>query len=639
MGKQSKVFRKMLLIFVLICSDLLLNCITPIVTPALSAPVSPVALAVYGQNGSFTTNSGGVSASRLSGPRRTAIDNSGGVYIADTGNNRVLYFPLGTTIATRVYGQAGSFTTNTVNKNGVSANSLNQPSGLALDSSGNLYVADTTNNRVLYFPSGSTTATRVYGQGGSFTTNSGNKGGVGPDTLDTPAGVSLDSSGNLYVADTNNNRVLFFLAGSTTATGVYGQGGNFNSSNVNHGSLDAMGFDHPSDLVLDSSSNLYVADPGNNRVLYFPSGTTTATRVYGQAGSFFTNTANNGGVSANSLNQASGLTLDSAGNLYVADTSNSRVLYFAAGSTTATRVYGQGSSFTTNIPNNGGVSASSLNVPRGVMVDSSGTIYIADTSNNRVLVFRTALRITTQPPTTTTVGSPFSVVASLIDVGSGGTFTGETSTVSVAIKPGSGTSGAILGGATSVAAVNGVATFSNLTIDRIGTGYILTVSSRGVGSADTNAFTVTGALLFIPLTIPSFSFTLNGTTGIVTSQHVFRVVDTLQSGVGWHVAITSTQLTAPGGKTLPTSSVTITQVSSACTSGQICVPPTNTVTGYPITVPAGTVAPAAITYLRAAAGTGTGDVTLTATFSLRVLPGTAAGTYTGTFTETLVKGQ
>src|SRR5664280_632792 len=106
----------------------------------------------------------------------------------------------------------------TYNKGGISANSLAYPFGVALDSSGNLYVADYPNSRVLFYPSGSTTATRVYGQGGSFTTNNPNNGGVSANSLYGPYGVALDSSGNLYVADAENRRVLFYHSGSTTAT-------------------------------------------------------------------------------------------------------------------------------------------------------------------------------------------------------------------------------------------------------------------------------------------------------------------------------------------------------------------------------------------------------------------------------------
>lgn len=627
-------------ILILTWSNILLNPFTPV--PALAARVSPVATRVYGQNSSFTSNTannGGVSASSLNASGRIALDSSGNLYVADTGNNRILYFPAGSTTATRVYGQSSSFTASIANNGGVSATSLNQPLGLTLDSSGNLYVADMGNNRILYFPAGSTTATRVYGQSSSFTTNTSNKGGVSATSLSQPSDVALDSSGNLYVADYNNTRVLYFPASSTTATRVYGQSGSFTTNSGNHGGVGPNTLELPSGLTLDSSGNLYVADAGNNRILFFLAGSTTATGVYGQQGNFNSSNVNHGALGADSLSQPSGMILDSGGNLYVADAGNNRVLYFPVSSTTATRVYGQQGNFLTDDPNSGGLSASSLSVSGGVAIDSNGNIYIADTSNNRVLAFQTTLKIITQPPGNVAAGAYFSIAASLVDVGSNSVLTDFTGTVSVTIKSGSGTSGATLSGTTSVTAVNGMAAFSNLSINKSGTGYILTVSSPGVGPANTNTFTVGGSLLFIPLTNPSFSFTLNGTTGTVTSQHTFRVSDTTQSGTGWHVTITSTQLTTSGGKTLPTSSVTITQISSACTQGQTCTLPTNTVSGYPLTVPAGTTAPAAITYFRAAGGTGTGDITLTVTFSLSIPPGTAAGTYTGTFTETLVKGQ
>jgi hypothetical protein len=90
------------------------------------------------------------------------------------------------TTADVVYGQFGSFTTGAQNNGGISANSLSTPTGSALDSSGNLYVADETNNRVLFYPSGSTTATRVYGQLGSFTTNTANNGGISANSLYDP---------------------------------------------------------------------------------------------------------------------------------------------------------------------------------------------------------------------------------------------------------------------------------------------------------------------------------------------------------------------------------------------------------------------------------------------------------------------
>ena len=360
--------------------------VTP--TPALGAPSDTTADVVYGQLGSFTTNTpnkGGLSAASVNFPDGAAVDGNDNLYVADNLNHRVLFYPAGSTTATRVYGQGGSFTTNTCNKGGLSANSLCLPRGLALDSRGNLYVGDTGNARVLFYPAGSTIATRVYGQLGSFTTNTVNKGGLSADSLATPAGVALDSSDNLYVADFNNSRVLVYSERSTTAVQVYGQGGVFNTNTCNKGGLSADTLCGPNDVAVDSSYGFYVADFSNNRVLFYSPVSTTATRVYGQLGSVTSNLCDNGGRSADSLCRPVGVAVDDSDHLYVADGSNNRVLFYPAGITTATQVFGQGGDFTTNAANNGGVSADSLASPRRIAPDSRGRIYIADAGNNRVL--------------------------------------------------------------------------------------------------------------------------------------------------------------------------------------------------------------------------------------------------------------
>ncbi len=342
---------------------------------------------VYGQGGSFTTgtqNKGGVSANSLNLHAGLAVDGSGNLYVADAGNNRVLFYPAGSTTATRVYGQGGSFNTNDANHGGISADSLSNPQNVVVDSSGNLYVADQSNNRVLFYPVGTTTATRVYGQNGNFTTNSANSDGVSATTLAQPYGLALDSTGNLYVTDYLNSRVLFYPAGNTTATQVYGQNGSFTANSMNNGGLGANSLYQPTGVAVDASGDLYVADIYNNRVLFYPYNSTTATKVYGQPG-FTTNSANNGGISANSLNNPMAIALDSSGNLYVADRSNNRVLFYLFGSTTATRVYGQSNSFTT--ANNGGVTANSLSQPWAVALDNGGNLYVSDYSNNRVLEY------------------------------------------------------------------------------------------------------------------------------------------------------------------------------------------------------------------------------------------------------------
>jgi hypothetical protein len=227
-------------------------------------------------------------------------------------------------------------------------------------------------------------ATMVYGQLGSFTTGTFNNGGISAISLATPEGVAVDSAGNLYIIDAFNSRVLVYAPGSSSAFRVYGQLGSFTTGNKGGISSSSLGF-LPGGVAVDSMSNVYVADDGNSRVLVYASGSTTAFRVYGQLGSFTFNAGNNGGLSANSLVTPAGVAFDGAGNVYVVDKGNNRVLVYAPGSTTAFRVYGQLGSFTSGAQNNGGLSGNSLSSPQGVAIDSAGNVYLADTSNNRVL--------------------------------------------------------------------------------------------------------------------------------------------------------------------------------------------------------------------------------------------------------------
>jgi sugar lactone lactonase YvrE len=205
--------------------------------------------------------------------------------------------------------------------------------------------------------------------------------------LSSPTGVSSDYS-HLYIVDTGNNRVLQYSSTLITASIVYGQSGSFSGSAANNGGISASSLNSPSAVFSDSTnSGLYIVDKGNNRVLYYSNSATTASLVYGQNGNYSSNSANNGGISPDSLNAPSGVAVDRNKGVYIADTGNNRVLYYPSGSTTATRVFGQNGNYTTNAANNGGISASSLNAPQSVSVDYAGNIYIVDTGNNRVLLY------------------------------------------------------------------------------------------------------------------------------------------------------------------------------------------------------------------------------------------------------------
>jgi len=305
----------------------------------------------------------------------------------------------GDTSADLVSGQP-DFSQNSPNNGGVRRTSLAFPTSVALDAQGNLYVADTINNRVLEYDAPLTThqpADRVFGQP-NFTQKVANNGGVSASSLNQPYGVALDAQGNLYVADTVNNRVLEYtapLTSSMAAGRVFGQP-SFITNTVNTGGVSASSLDFPWGVALDAQGNLYAADYYNNRVLGYTAPLTSsmaADRVFGQPNPI-SNTVNTDGLGPSSLWGPHAVALDAQGHLYVADSKNNRVLEYdtpLAHDSIADRVFGQ-ADFTHNTANKGGsVSASSLIYPTGVALDRLGNLYVADWLNNRALEYNAPL--------------------------------------------------------------------------------------------------------------------------------------------------------------------------------------------------------------------------------------------------------
>jgi hypothetical protein len=216
------------------------------------------------------------------------------------------------------------------------------------------------NSRVLEYDSPFTldrAADRVFGQDGSFTMASCNGGGTASAlTLCKPFGVGVDTSGNLYVADSRNNRVLEYdspLSTDATADQVFGQAENLTSTKCNIGGLvAAKTLCRPQGVAADPWWNVYIADTGNNRVLAFSSPLATDRRadlVFGQSASFVTSDCNKGGgVNRRTLCGPSGVAVDASGDVFIADSLNHRVLEYDSSLTTdvrADRVFGQGESF------------------------------------------------------------------------------------------------------------------------------------------------------------------------------------------------------------------------------------------------------------------------------------------------------
>ncbi len=323
-----------------------------------SAPASGAADIVIGQSDFISSrpNAGAAeNGASLSAPSGVATDSSGNLFVADSGNNRVLEFAapsaacgpypcVDSAPAIRVFGTCGSFQASACTPPGsVSASSLLDPSAVAFDRAGDLFISDSGNSRVLEFtpPFGpAPAAIRVFGQGGNFTTNQCNGGGISALTLCAPGAIAADTAGDLFIADTENNRALEVTApfsADPQASVVFGQNGSFTSSIANAGGASASTLDAPAAVALDSRDNLYIGDSENSRVLEFAPpypAAPAAIAVFGQSAMSATG-ANQGvapddldGLGPDSLSAPDALALDGADNLYVADTGNNRALMY-----------------------------------------------------------------------------------------------------------------------------------------------------------------------------------------------------------------------------------------------------------------------------------------------------------------------
>ncbi len=330
-------------------------------------------------NGYYNPNAGGgyfgdggpATNAELANLGGVAVDASGNLFVAETEYNVILKVATNGIITTVVGG------TNGLGDGGAATNAgLFAPWGVAVDASGSLFIADTANQRI-----------RRVGTNGIITTVAGNgtygySGDGGPATsaeLNGPAGMTVDASGNLFIADRDNQRIRKVgtngIITTAAGNGYYNtnRGGGYSGDG---GPATKAELYYPSGVAVDASGNLFVA--GNNVIRKVGTNGIITT----MAGNGIEGYSGDGGpVTSAELNNPAGVTVDGSGNLFITDEFNERIRK-AGTDGIITTVAGNG---TEGYSGDGGAATNAeLNDPAGVVVDGSGNLFIADQGNNRI---------------------------------------------------------------------------------------------------------------------------------------------------------------------------------------------------------------------------------------------------------------
>lgn len=317
----------------------------------------------------------------LNAPAQLCYDAAGNFYIADQNNNiirKVDTAGIITTIAGTgeqgFDGDGGAATSAT----------LDSPQGIAIDTSGNLYIADTRNHRIRKV-STSGIITTIAGTGvAGF---SGDGGAATSATINLPTAIAADSNGNVFFADSNNNRVREIVASSSVIQTVAGNGEQGYTGDG--GSATSATLDTPQGIAIDSAGNLYLSDTHNNRVRKVSGGIITT--IVGDG--TFSFAGDGSAATSGSLASPHGIAVNAAGTtLYVADSNNNRIRQVNSSNVIST-VAGSGEQGHDQL--NGSATAASLDTPRGVTTGPFVSFAFADTGNDIVRAVSNSNIVTT----------------------------------------------------------------------------------------------------------------------------------------------------------------------------------------------------------------------------------------------------
>lgn len=334
-----------------------------VATAALGSPGTATITMIAGSATATSLGDGGpATRARLSHPEQLAVDASGNVYIADTRNARVRKVSPEGTITTI----AGSGKMGPLGDGGPARAAGLYPSGVAVDGKGNVYITDNAHERVRKVtPDGTITTIAGTGRVGPV------KGDGGPATSATlwnPHALAIDGQGNLFIAGTSNQRVRK-VGPDGTITTIAGTGRQGFSGD--RGPATSARLHDPYGVAVDGHGNVYIADRDNHRVRRVsPGGRITTIAGTGSAGY----SGDGGPASAARLHDPRGVAVDAHGNLYIADSQNFRIRMVSGG--TITTVAGTGTSGSSG--DGGPPSSAQLVYPTGVAVDGKGNLYIGD---------------------------------------------------------------------------------------------------------------------------------------------------------------------------------------------------------------------------------------------------------------------
>ncbi|MGA2221565.1 MAG: NHL repeat-containing protein [Verrucomicrobiia bacterium] len=338
---------------------------------------------IAGTAGTTGSVDGAGTGALFNDPMSVAVDNSGNIYVADYGNSTIREISpiplLGEWGVATISGTAGT----TGSTNGIGTSALfNYPTGIAINNSnGTLYVADYGNStirEIVPLGSGIWDVSTIAGTAGA----SGSVDGFGSAALfSNPVCVAVDSTGNVYVADDGNNtiRAIVPSGGNWWVFTIAGKAGTSGSAD---GTNNTARFESPAGLAVDSAGNVYVADYGNNTIRKIaPSGTNwVVTTIAGKAG---TSGSADGNNNTARFYQPSGLAVDASDSLYVADAGNDVIRKITPVGTNWVVTTIAGTAKKSGNANGTGSSAR-FDRPIGVALDSSGNVYVADTDNDTI---------------------------------------------------------------------------------------------------------------------------------------------------------------------------------------------------------------------------------------------------------------